>query len=304
MPSRNRSLRFDLTSLQLFVAVAEELSITKAAQREHIVLSAASKRIAELEDAVGSPLLYRHARGVTLAPAGQSLLHYSRQVMQTLHRMQGELSEHAQGIQGHIRMHAIASAIMQFLPEELEAFMTRHPRVKIDLEEQVGGVIVRAVAEGRADLGIITASTPSGDLELLPYHADRLVLLVPKRHPLARRKSVRLAETLDFDFVGPHTGSSLYSLMMRAAAEAGGSIKLRIQVRSFDGMCRMIQANLGIGILPAGAIAPHVKSMGIRSIALDEDWASRELRICVRELKALPVTVRQLVQHLFRPAVS
>jgi DNA-binding transcriptional LysR family regulator len=91
---------------------------------------------------------------------------------------------------------------------------------------------------------------------------------------------------------------------MRAAAEAGGSIKLRIQVQSFDGMCRMIQANLGIGILPAGAIASHVKSMGIRSIPLDEDWASRELRICVRELKALPVTARQLVQHLSRPAAG
>jgi DNA-binding transcriptional LysR family regulator len=199
-------------------------------------------------------------------------------------------------------MHAIASAITQFLPEELEAFLTQHPRVKIDLEEQVGGAVVRAVAEGRADLGIVAASTPAGDLEVLPYHADRLVLVVPRRHPLARRKSVRLAETLDLDFVGPHTGSSLYSLMMRGAAEAGGSIKLRIQVRSFDGMCRMIQANLGIGILPAGAIAPYVKSMGIRTVPLEEDWASRDLRICVRDPKALPAAARQLVQHLSRGA--
>jgi DNA-binding transcriptional LysR family regulator len=128
------------------------------------------------------------------------------------------------------------------------------------------------------------------------------VLVVPRRHPLARRKSVRLAETLDLDFVGPHTGSSLYSLMMRAAADAGGSIKLRIQVRSFDGMCRMIQANLGIGILPTGAIAPYVKSMGIRTVALEEDWAVRDLRICVREVRALPAAARQLVQHLSRGA--
>ena len=237
---------------------------------------------------------------MTLAPAGQSLLHYSRQVLQTLHRMQGELSEYAEGIQGHIRMHAIASAITEFLPEELEAFLRQHPRVKIGLEEHVGTAIVRAVAEGSADLGIVTATTPSGNLEVFPYHTDRVVLVVPKRHPLARRKSVQLADALDFDFVGPDTGSSLYSLMMRAAADAGRSIKLRIQVRSFDGMCRMIQANLGVGILPAAAIAPHVKSMGIRSIPLDEDWASRELRICVRELKALPVAVRQLVKHLAR----
>jgi DNA-binding transcriptional LysR family regulator len=301
MSSRKRPTRFDITSLQLFVAIGEELSLTRAAQREHLVLSAASKRIAELEHAVGSPLLYRHARGVTLTPAGQSLLHYSRQVLQTLHRMQGELSEYAEGIQGHIRLHANASAIIQFLPEELNAFLTQYPSVKIDLEEQVGPAIVRAVTEGVADIGIIAASTPSTDLQRFPYHTDRLVLLVPRRHPLARRKSIRLIETLDFDFIGPHTGSSLYSLMMRAAMEAGRSIKLRIQVRSFDGMCRMIQANLGIGILPIGAIASHIKSMAIRPIALEEEWASRDLQICLRELDALPVTARHLVQHLSRP---
>jgi DNA-binding transcriptional LysR family regulator len=304
MSSRKSPLRFDLTSLQLFVAVAEELSLTKAANREHLVLSAASKRITELEDAVGSPLLYRHARGVTLTPAGQSLLHYSRQVLQTLHRMQGELSEFAEGIQGHIRMHAIASAIIQFLPEELDAFLTQYPRVKIDLEERVGPEIVRAVAEGTADIGIIAEGTPATGLELLPYHTDRLVVVTPKRHPLTRLKSVRLAETLEYDYVGPRTGSSLYSLMMRGAMEAGGSIKLRVQVRSFDGMCRMIQANLGIGILPAGAIAPQLKSMGIRTVALTEDWASRKLYVCVRELDSLPVTARQLVRHLSRPTGS
>ena len=304
MSSRKSPLRFDLTSLQLFVAVAEELSLTKAAHREHLVLSAASKRIAELEDAVGSPLLYRHARGVTLTPAGQSLLHYSRQVLQTLHRMQGELSEFAEGIQGHIRMHAIASAIIQFLPEELSAFLTRYPRVKIDLEERVGPEIVRAVTESAADVGIIAEGTPATGLALLPYHVDRLVVVLPRKHPLARRKYVRLVETLDFDYVGPRTGSSLYSLMMRGAEEAGRSIKLRIQVRSFDGMCRMIQANLGIGILPAGAIVQHVKSMGIRTLALEEHWASRKLHTCVRELAALSVTARRLVHHLSQPTGS
>lgn len=304
MSSPKSPLRFDLASLRLFVAVGEELSLTKAANREHLVLSAASKRISELEDAAGSPLLYRHSRGVTLTPAGQSLLHYSRQVLQTLHRMQGELSEFAEGIQGHIRMHAIASAIIEFLPEELNAFLTQYPGVKVDLEERVGPEIVRAVTENAADVGIIADGTPATDLQLLPYHTDRLVVVVPKKHPLARRRSVRLAETLDFDYVGPHTDSSLYTLMMRGAMDLGRSIRLRIQVRSFDGMCRMIQANLGIGILPAGAVVQHVKSMGIRTIVLEDSWASRKLYVCVREVAALPVTARQLVQHLSPPPSS
>jgi DNA-binding transcriptional LysR family regulator len=291
-------MRFDLISLKLFVAVGDELNITRAAERENIVLSAASKRIADLEAGIGAALLLRHARGVTLTPAGQTLLHHARQVLQTLARMEGELSDFTVGVKGHVRMHAIASAISEFLPRELGGFLSRYPMVKIDLEEHVGPVIVRAVADRTADIGIITENTPAEGLEQLPYHVDRLVVVVPGGHPLTGRPSVRLTETLAYDFIGPHPDSSLMAVIMRGCRESDIPIRLRIQVRSFDGMCRMIEENLGIGILPVMAIEHQLTSGRLHAIPLAEDWAERRLFLCVRELAALPVSARQLVQHL------
>jgi DNA-binding transcriptional LysR family regulator len=251
-----------------------------------------------LEASIGVSLLLRHARGVTLTPAGQTFLHYARQVLQTLARMEGELSDFTAGVKGHVRMHAIASAISEFLPRELSGFLSRYPMVKIDLEEHVGPAIVRAVADRSADIGIITENTPAEGLEQLPYHVDRLVLVVPDGHPMADLPSAKLTEALSYDFIGPHPDSSLMAVIMRACMETGSPIRLRIQVRSFDGMCRMIEENLGIGILPVMAIEHQLMSGNLRAIPLAEEWAKRRLFLCVRELAALPVSARQLVQHL------
>lgn len=290
----------DLITLRLFVAIAEELNMTRAARREHLVLPAASKRLKDLEEKVGAPLLYRHARGVMLAPAGLSFLHHARQVLLTLDRMGAELSEFASGVKGHLRIHANTSAIAEFLPEQLGTFMTQNPMVKVDLEEQVSTAIVRAVADGSADIGIFDAGTPSGKLEIFFYRQDRLVVVAPNGHPIAKRKQVSFRDVLKYDFVGPHADSSLHAWLTRAAAAAGLPLRLRVQLRSFDCMCRMIQANLGIGILPMQYVRPATKSMRLVSVRLDEPWAERKLLLGVREFTALPVVARKLVERLSR----
>jgi DNA-binding transcriptional LysR family regulator len=293
--------RFDLISLNLFLAVAEEQSLTRAARREHMVLSAVSKRIADLEAAAGTLLVERHARGVTLTAAGKSLAHHARQVMLTLHRMDGELGEHERGIRGRVRLHAIASALLEFLPEDLHRFLKANPGIRIDLQEQTGQDIVEALVEGAADVGVIAEHTPAPGLTCIPYRTDRLVLVVPRGHPFERRRSVRLRDALSFDFVAPHIASSINAVVMRAAAEAGRAIKLRVQVRSFDVMCRMIQAGLGVGVLPERAIQAQIKANEVRCVPLKERWASRELQICVREAVRLPVVADRLVAHLSGP---
>lgn len=290
----------DLLTLRLFVAVAEELNMTRAARREHLVLPAASKRLKDLEDRVGAQLLYRHARGVTLTPAGLSLLHHARQIQATLDRMGADLSEYARGGKGHIRVHANTSAIAEFLPEELQRFLAQHPLVKIDLEEQVSTAIVRAVSDGTADIGIFDGGTPSGGLVTFPYRQDTLVIVAARDHPVSRRKGVKLSEVLQYDFVGSHADSSLHSWLARAAAAAGSPLKLRVQLRSFDCMCRMIQARLGIGVLPSLYVAPNLKAMKLVAVPLDEPWAERKLALAVRDMTSLPLLARKLVEHLSR----
>ena len=301
---RNFARRMDLTSLQLFVAVCELGSIGKAAEREFIAASAVSKRLSDLEAALDTPLLYRHTRGVDLTPAGQSLLHHARSVLFSLEKMQGELSEYAAGVRGHVRVHASISAIVQFLPEDLGTFIRQHPEVKIDLEEHLSTEVVRAVQEGAADLGICNTADGIGKLQTLPYRQDRLVMIVPRGHVLGTQDSIAFADSLDFDHVGLHSNSSIYLAMRDAAAQAGRTIKLRIHVTGLDAMCRMIHNGLGVGVMPQRAFELMHGVGELESVALTDAWASRQIALVARDFSSLPVTARLLVDHLTARAVT
>lgn len=299
---RNFARRIDLTSLQLFVAVCELGSIGKAAEREFIAASAVSKRLSDLEATLGTPLLYRHTRGVDLTPAGESLLHHARSVLFSLDKMQGELSEYADGVRGHVRVHASISAIVQFLPEDLGAFIRQHAEVKIDLEEHLSTEVVRAVQEGAADLGVCNTANGVGELQTLPYRHDQLVLIVPRGHALCAQGAIKFEAALDYDQVGLHSTSSIYLAMRQAAAAVGRTIRLRIHVTGLDAMCRMIDNGLGVGVMPLRAFGLMRGVGALESIALLDGWATRQIELVARDFSTLPVTARLLVQHLAAPA--
>lgn len=288
----------DPLSLKLFIAIVEEGSIAAAAGREHIAASAVSTRIKELEKNFQTPLFRRTNKGVAPTDAGLALLHLSRGLLHDLNSMSLQIKEYSSGVRGHVRLWANISSINQFLPAELRSFIQEHPRVQIHLEENISDAIMKAVAESAADVGIITMGSYRRDLELFPYHSDQLIVITPKAHLLAKRKSVSFRDTLDFDFVGLPVGSSLHNQILRAANELNRTPKLRIQVSSFDALCLMVEAGLGIGIVPKGAAKPYLKGLRIHAIALDEPWAQRELKICVRSFAALPAAAQQLVTHL------
>ncbi len=304
---RNFARRIDLTTLQLFVAVCELGSISRAAEREFIAASAVSKRLSDLEATLDTALLYRHARGVDLTPAGESLLHHARSVLYSLEKMQGELSEYADGVRGHVRVHANISAIVQYLPEDLGAFTAEHDAIKIDLEEHLSSEVLRAVHEGAADLGICHLADGASELQSLPYHHDRLALIVPAGHALCAESAIDFIASLDFDQVGLHANSSIYTAMHRAAQAADRPIRLRIRVTGLDAMCRMINNGLGVGVMPLAAFALMGGGTGggighgLRAIALNDDWATRQIRLVARDFSTLPVAARTLVNHLHRP---
>lgn len=296
--------RIDLTSLQLFVAVCELGSIGRAAEREFIAASAVSKRLSDLEATLETKLLYRHTRGVQLSPAGESLLHHARSVLFSLEKMHGELSEYADGVRGHVRIHANISAIVQFLPEDLGAFASSHPQVKIDLEEHLSTEVVRAVQEGAADLGICNAGLPGPghELQSRPYRKDELALVVPRGHPLTRRKAIAFEQTLDCDHVGLHANSSIYLALREAAAASGRNIRLRIQVTGLDAMCRMIHNRLGVGVMPRRAFELMHGVGDLACVPLTDRWARREIKLVARDFSTLPLTARLLVDHLLSRA--
>lgn len=301
LSTRTRTLRYDLTSLDLFITVAQERNLTRAGRIKHVAVSAISKRITELEAQIGSPLLLRNARGVELTPAGQSLLFYARQLKQTMAQLDTELSGYASGVKGHIRIHAITSALSQFLPQDVDGFAQLYPQIKFDIEERVGSAVIRAVADGRADLGIIAAQTASEGLETLTYRHDELTLVVPSGHELATRKAIKFKEVLEHEFVGPHLESSMHTLLTGEAAKLGMSLKLRIRISSFDCMCRMVSTGLGIAVLPRSVINQYLRSHKLKAVTLDEPWAHRTLLLVVRKYEAASPTLKTFIDHLKLP---
>jgi DNA-binding transcriptional LysR family regulator len=294
----NLTVEFSLKDLELFVAVAEAGSIARAAAQCHTVASAVSKRLSGLEESFHTPLLSRSSKGASLTPAGHSFLVRARGVLNQANQLDEELRAFSSGVRGQVRVFANISAIVQFLPKALAKFLAQHKDIRIDLEEHVSSVVALAVADRVADVGIVSDIPMGRQLELLPFREDELVLVMRPRHPLAGRKSVRFADALAYDFVGPHSNSSLHYRLLREASEIGRALKLRIQVTSFDAVCAMVAAGLGVGIVPKGAATPYTKSLGLASVRLNEPWGRRELHMCVRSAGELSPAARLLVDHL------
>ena len=289
---------FDLQSLRVFLQVALTGSLTRAAEKSHMTLSALSKRIAELERTADCSLFTRHPRGLELTPAGTELVHHARAVLDAVNRMAFAMGDFAIGVRGNVRIWANTSAITQFLPQDLASFAREQPLVRISLEEKTSEQVIAAVADGEADLGIFADNIPSSNLEKYLYRRDRLVLLVPRGHPLAARTEIAFEETLDYDFVGLNQGSSLLQRLTEAAAGLERALRLRIQVSSFDAIGRMIEAGLGIGVLPEGAL--RAGNTGLHAIRLTDGWAHRSLWLGVRSKTALVPEAAKLLEHLCR----
>jgi len=296
--------RLDLFSLSLFTLVVRTGSISKGAELSHLAVGAASKRISDLEAALGAELLERHSRGVTLTLAGQALHRHAQRILSDVDHLAADLSDHAAGIVGAVSLWANTSAITQFLPAEIASFIAANPGIRIELEEQNSSEIILAVLDGRADFGIFADRMPTLGLQTTRYRHDQLVLVVPQKHPLAARESIRFDEALEFDFVSLTRGTSLAQRLQRETESLGKRLKLHIHVRSFDAMCQMVAAGLGVAVLPDAAIAPHLRSMGLCKIELSDDWVHRELLIGARDFTALPRPARLLLDHLLGDATA
>jgi DNA-binding transcriptional LysR family regulator len=290
--------RLDLVSLSLFTLVVRTGSISKGAGLAHLAVGAASKRISDLELAVGAPLLERHSRGVTPTAAGIALQGHAQRILGDVEQLAADLSDHARGVLGTVRLWANTSAITQFLPAELAAFAKAQPGIRIELNEADSHEVVLAVAENRADLGIFAERTPALGVHARLWRSDRLVLVVPAGHPLARRRRLAFAEAVDYDFVSLTGRTSLAQRLALESGHLGKALRIRIHVRSFDAIGQMVAAGLGIAVLPDKAVQPLVKAMGLRKIELTDAWVARELLLGMRDPQALPRAARSLLEHL------
>ena len=291
-------MRFDLVTLNLVLAIAETRSISRGAEREHLALAAASKRVSDLEARLGVALFERCARGVEPTDAGRALVRHIRTLNASLHALESEVVEFSRGIKGHLRLVANAGSIAECLPRDLVAFSQAHPQIRISLEDQTSPDVQAAVAEGRADVGIFVPPVLDSRLTTWPYREGRLAVIVPAGHKLANEAAVRFEALLDYDVVGLHVGAAVHELMREHAQERGRTLNARLQVRGFDAIAQLVEAGLGVAILPAAVAERFAQVFRIAVLALDESWARRDYLLAVRTQEVLPTVVQRFVQAL------
>lgn len=297
-------MSLDPKSLKLFIAVIKAGTITAAAEREHLAAAAISRRISELEATLGTRLVLRSNKGLLPTPAGQALLGLSHRVLNELDEIRSLMHDYAHGLTGYVRVFANISAITQFMPTALAGFLKANPGIEIHLEEKTSAAIAQAVLENMADVGVLVRGTPMAGLEWHPYRKDELVVAFAPGHPLAARASARFVDTQAYDYVGLHSQSQLNLQLTQAASEQGWVWKPRIQVTSYDALCLMVEAGLGIGVLPRRIAQSYARALRIQLVTLDEAWAHRELAICLRSYDSLSAAAQLLVDHLLDGAAD
>jgi DNA-binding transcriptional LysR family regulator len=288
----------DLDSLALFVRAAEMRSLTKAAEASHIGLAAASRRIALLEHKFRTTLLERSPKGVELTPAGHALLVQAKTVLMQINQLQVDMSDFASGREGALRLMANTSVMTEDLPGHLAQFLEIHPDVRLVIEERWSDEVVRAVLASEADIGIILEGSQIDGLKVFPYLTDRLSVVLPEKHPLAAIETLHFADILEFEVVALEAGSSMMRLLAKQAIVAEQPLRLRVQVRSFEAVCRMVQSGLGIGVLPYLAAKTMAQSMGLIAKPFSDDWAERQMLVCIKRDRQANPSLMALVEFL------
>lgn len=291
-------MRYDLVDLHLFVAVLDAGSITAGARAAHLALASASARIRALEHALGVRLLERGARGVQPTVAGKALCRHARELLERTRRLDEDLTEHARGLAGSIRLRANTAACTEHLPTAIASFLAERPDVDLDIEERASERIVADVAAGSADIGVVSDAVDTGNLVVFPFHPDRLVLIAPPAHPLATRQGVDYASLGNERFVGLTEDRALQQLLEAKSAGLARRPRLRVRMRSFESIARMVGAGVGVAVAPEAAARRLARPCGVRAVPLIDAWASRRLLLCTRRGTSLSRPGREFLSVL------
>lgn len=294
----------DLTTLRLFVAVCETRNFVHAARRQHLVGSAVSKRMAALEQQMGTPLFMRQRHGVAPTPAGETFLEYARTMLAEARKAEQAMAAYAGGVRGQVRLLATVSAMAESLADDLVAFMemTGHAGINVAVEERFSPDVARGVREGQAALGVTWDSVDLQGLQTTPYHSDHLGIAVPRGHALDALPCVEFAQTLDWPQVSLPASSAVQMQLERAAAQSGRSLQSRAMVSTFEAALRLARAGLAICVVPREIFGPPRHSSRLRWIALTDAWATRRFLLCHRDPEQLPPAARLLLAHLGQSA--
>ena len=290
----------DLTTIRLFVAVCESRSILRVSERENMVPSAITKRLANLEKDAGAPLLKRIRRGVEPTSAGLALAEKARGLLKEAQRVAEQLNDAKMGESSLIRIVASASSLAGRLTDDINQFMARpeNAHVRIQLEQQASRNAVSAVRDGTISFVVVWDAMDLSGLQTHPYVPDHSVVVVHHRHPLAKLDEVTLNDCLEYEVIGLHSIRLTESLMQRTGSIKNHTLRLRAEVPSFELAFRLVAAGLGVCIATKEAADPLSGLYNLAVIPIKDKWAKRRHVICYRDEQSLTPAGKLLVKHL------
>ncbi|MBF8793378.1 LysR family transcriptional regulator [Pseudomonas monteilii] len=291
-------MRLDLADLQLFLCIVDAGSITAGAARANLALASASERLRNIESAAGVALLERRPRGVVTTEAGEALAHHARLILRQQERLKGELQDFAAGARGTLHLYANTAALIEFLPSRLAPWLAARPRLRIELKERTSIEIVRAVASGLTEAGVISDAIAADGLQVQAVARDHLVVITAAQNTYALGKQVTFAEVLELPFVGLSQASALQDHIDEHARVAGRPLDLRIRMKTFEGVCEMVAHGVGIGIVPQSIAKRYRRRYALQVVALEESWARRQLCLCFKDWSELTGPMQSLLAHL------
>lgn len=215
---------------------------------------------------------------------------HAETIIGDMEAMIADLSDYARGTLGRVRLCANVSALNQELPEKLSQWSESYPAVKIMVREMRSRDIVEAVRQGSADLGVVTTS-PTEDLHFELYCPDPLCVIVHASHKL-RARSVNFADLLEEEFVALDDSAASTGAMKRAAQDAGRHLRIKVQLQSFEAVCRLVAAGQGIGLTPTRTAESFKSAMKLRVIHLRDAWAVRDMYLCMQKGRVARPTIR------------
>lgn len=291
-------MRLDFFDLRLFLNIVDSGSLTKGAESSAISLQAASERIKKLEQHYQVSLFTRHAGGVKLTFAGQVFAEHAQAMLQQGQQLAQAMAAFSEGSHSNISLWCNSSAQSEYLPLLLPQYLVNNPNIQIDLKEAESNDIIQAITSGTAKLGLISSFFPAPELQTLEFSDDPLVLICPQQHELNQESKLKLADCLNYPFVGLMQYHSLQQSIETQARLLNCEIQYRLRLPNFAAIAQVVANGVGIAIMPQRAAQRLSRLYAFKQIKLTGNWANRKLLLAAKNFDELSTAYQHFSQFL------
>ncbi|RDV00631.1 LysR family transcriptional regulator [Trinickia dinghuensis] len=243
----------NLREIRAFVTVADAGNFTRAAAQLHLSQPALTVQIRRLEENVGARLFDRNSRSVALTQTGRELLPLLRRSLDDMERVLRDARALGEGVSGTVRLACLPTFAASVLPDLIRTFREHVPRAGFQIRDAVASTVVELVRNEEADIGVTGGDVIDASLEVLHSGSDRLVVVCPKTHPLARKKRIAVVDLARSPLVLTASGTSVRTVVDTALAAAGCTLEVACEPTYMMTAVAMVRGGLGVTILPATA---------------------------------------------------